>query len=300
MTKAEKVIQSAKEALGSPYVFGAWGDLCTPTLRKKYAGYNPSHAEAIKRNCPVLSNKAEDCEGCKYEGKLAYDCRGFTHWCFKQVGIEIAGAGATTQYNTGSNWTVRGVLDDMPDAVCCVFKQDGKTMQHTGVHIGGGVVIHCSVGVQYGKITDRGWSHFAIPTGLYDEEVHAKVVMRQGSRGDNVKQLQEYLNKLGYDCGTADGVYGAKTTAAVKTFQSAHKLTADGIAGDRTQAAIALEIAKLNGEQSGPGQTEPGGSVSPETIASLKLALTDIKTQAEQTADKATQALRLLEEGGAK
>ncbi len=275
MTKAEQVIQSAKDQLGSPYVFGTWGDLCTPSLRKKYAGYNPSHKEPIYRNCPVLSGKADDCEGCKYEGKNAYDCRGFTYWCMKQVGIKLEGSGATTQYNTASNWSQKGTLDEMPDVVCCVFKHKDGKMQHTGLHIGGGTIIHCSVGVQYGKVSDNGWTHYAIPNGLY-EEVDAKVVLRNGSRGDAVKQLQNWLNQLGYDCGTADGVYGAKTTAAVKKYQADKGLTADGIAGDKTQAAIALEIAK----QGISGGSEPADDTIPhQTLEALKTRLNGIKTQ---------------------
>ena len=286
MSKSEKVVEAAKSQLGSPYVFGAWGGMCTPTLRRKYAGYNPTHKEAIYKNCPVLSGKAKDCEGCKYEGKLAFDCRGFTHWCFAQVGIDISGGGATTQYNTDSNWSAKGGIDEMPDVVCCVFKQKNSKMQHTGVHIGGGTIIHCSVGVQYGKITDNGWTNYAIPAGMEEE---AKVILRKGSQGDAVKQLQEWLNKLGYDCGVADGKYGDKTASAVKRYQQDHKLTADGIAGDKTQASIALEIAKLGIEDGGNGQ---GDNLPTVDFNALKTALKCIRSQAED-------ALRLLEEGGA-
>ena len=286
MSKSEQVIEAAKSQIGSPYVFGAWGGMCTPTLRRKYAGYNPTHAEAIKKNCLVLSGKANDCEGCKYEGKLAFDCRGFTHWCFSQVGIDITGGGATTQYNTDANWSDKGGIENMPDVVCCVFKQSNGKMQHTGVHIGGGTIIHCSVGVQYGKITDKGWTNYAIPKGM---EETGKVVLRKGSQGDAVKQLQEWLNQLGYDCGTADGKYGDKTANAVKRYQQDHKLTAEGIAGDKTQASIALEIAKqgISG-----GDNDTGDNLPKVDFEAVKTALKCIKSQAED-------ALRLLEEGGA-
>ena len=296
MNKAQTVIEAAKNQIGSPYVFGAWGQLCTPSMRKKYAGYNPSHKEAIYRKCPVLNGKAPDCEGCRYEGKRAFDCRGFTHWCLKQVGIDIAGSGATSQWNTSANWAQKGTIDEMPDVVCCVFKQDGKVMQHTGMHIGGGQIIHCSVDVQTGAITDRGWTHYAIPAGLY-EEVGAKVVLRQGSRGDQVKQLQEWLNQLGYDCGTVDGIYGEKTAKAVKKFQGDNGLSIDGIAGEKTQTSIALQIAK---QGIGDGSNTADNTIPHQTLEALKTALNAIKTQAEQTAEQAKQALRLLEEGGAK
>ena len=43
-----------------------------------------------------------------------------------------------------------------------------------------------------------------------------------------VKEAQELLNALGYDAGAADGVYGPRTSAAVKAFQRVKKLRRDG------------------------------------------------------------------------
>lgn len=288
--QSEIVVEAAKSQLGSPYVFGAWGGYCTPALRKKYAGYNPSHKDAIYKNCPVLSGKATDCEGCKYEGKLAFDCRGFTHWCFDKVGIDIKGGGATTQYNTSSNWMQRGLIDDMPDVVCCVFKQKDGKMQHTGVHIGGGIIVHCSLGVQYGNVAEKGWTHYAIPNGLY-EEVNSRVVLRKGSQGEAVRQLQTWLNQLGYDCGAVDGKYGDNTANAVRKFQSDNGLSIDGIAGDKTQAAIALKIAG-NSLSGGGNDTEQGNTTV--DLEAVKTALKCIISQSEETARQAKQALQLL------
>ena len=106
--KASVIIRLAQEHLGDPYVYGAWGSPCTPGLRRKYARLNPSHAGNITKKCQVLNGGGTSCAGCKWQGALAYDCRGFTHWLLKQVGIEIAGGGATSQYNTIANWAVRG------------------------------------------------------------------------------------------------------------------------------------------------------------------------------------------------
>ena len=291
MTKPETVIKAAKEQLGSPYVFGTWGDLCTPSLRKRYAGYNPSHKSAIYKACAVLSGKQEDCEGCRYEGKLAFDCRGFTHWCLLQAGIDIKGSGATSQYNTISNWMQKGTVEDMPDVVCCVFRQSGKTMQHTGLHVGNGVIIHCSNGVQYGKITQAGWTHYAIPAGLYEEgDVAGVKIMKKGSKGENVRFLQESLNKLGYSCGDADGVFGMRTETAVKLFQADHLLTEDGIAGEMTQEAIAIALARLETPVQKPAEDGDGGILW-QAVQAATEALEAVKKIADE-------ALRLLKEGG--
>ncbi|MCI8360015.1 MAG: N-acetylmuramoyl-L-alanine amidase [Clostridiales bacterium] len=65
-------------------------------------------------------------------------------------------------------------------------------------------------------------------------------LLLRGSKGGEVKDLQTRLIKLGYSCGScgADGVYGAGTEAAVKAFQSANGLTADGKCGPKTWAAL--------------------------------------------------------------
>lgn len=57
-----------------------------------------------------------------------------------------------------------------------------------------------------------------------------------------VRQLQSDLNTIGSYGLVADGIFGAKTDAAVRDFQSKHGLTVDGIAGDKTLAAIAEAI----------------------------------------------------------
>lgn len=250
--KALKVVESAKSQLGNPYVFGMWGRQCTPSVRRQYAGYNPSHKNAIYKACPVLSGKQPSCDGCKWQGKLAFDCRGFTYWCLLQAGIKIKGSGATAQYNTAANWAQRGDISDMPDVVCCVFQRRNGKMQHTGLHIGGGKVIHCSAGVQWGDTSDKAWTHYAIPAGLYTaDEIAAagkpetekpteSVVfnLRRGSRGSEVTKLQQALNALGYDCGEADGIFGVKTEMAVRAFQQENGLAVDGIAGRFTQRAL--------------------------------------------------------------
>lgn len=59
-------------------------------------------------------------------------------------------------------------------------------------------------------------------------------VLRLGSSGNLVKYLQFKLSNLGYSVGNIDGVYGRNTQSAVRAFQQANGLTADGIVGRRT------------------------------------------------------------------
>lgn len=64
--------------------------------------------------------------------------------------------------------------------------------------------------------------------------------LRKGDRGETVVLLQETLNAAGYDCGSADGIFGKRTKEAVKAFQQAHGLKVDGVTGPQTWTALGL------------------------------------------------------------
>jgi N-acetylmuramoyl-L-alanine amidase len=68
------------------------------------------------------------------------------------------------------------------------------------------------------------------------------IILKLNDKNNNVKILQEMLNKLGFNCGNADGIFGNGTLNAVKNLQSKYKLTSDGIVGPNT-------IKKLNSLQ---------------------------------------------------
>ena len=63
-------------------------------------------------------------------------------------------------------------------------------------------------------------------------------LLRKGLYGGDVRELQELLRVAGADPGPADGYYGSLTAAAVKAFQIAQKLDADGLVGDATRAGL--------------------------------------------------------------
>lgn len=80
---------------------------------------------------------------------------------------------------------------------------------------------------------------------LLQPQVYA--LSKRGSTGSEVRQIQERLIKWGYLTGTADGIYGAKTEAAVKRFQRNNGLTPDGIAGSATLAKIGISSSSSQG-----------------------------------------------------
>lgn len=76
--------------------------------------------------------------------------------------------------------------------------------------------------------------------------VEISSVLKLGSRGAKVKELQENLNKLDYHCGTADGDFGKQTFNAVKQFQKDKGLECDGIVGNATKEKIKECIEALH------------------------------------------------------
>tara|TARA_R110000824_G_scaffold98310_1_gene234632 strand:- start:892 stop:1833 length:942 start_codon:yes stop_codon:yes gene_type:complete len=64
------------------------------------------------------------------------------------------------------------------------------------------------------------------------------MVLREGTKGELVKKLQEVLAELGYHPGPIDGHFGGMTEDAVGEFQRKSKLYADGAVGPSTAAAL--------------------------------------------------------------
>ena len=62
--------------------------------------------------------------------------------------------------------------------------------------------------------------------------------IQNGASGQAVKLLQQLLSDFGYDPGSIDSAFGAKTEQALKKFQSDFGLTVDGIAGPKTWAML--------------------------------------------------------------
>ena len=96
---------------------------------------------------------------------------------------------------------------------------------------------------------------------LFTFQAFGAAALNKGSRGSEVRRLQERLTELGYEPGTADGVYGNATYLAVLLFQSRNGLEMDGAAGAKTLEKLYQDTAvpRLPGEdESRPYVTEDG------------------------------------------
>lgn len=65
-------------------------------------------------------------------------------------------------------------------------------------------------------------------------------VLKTGSRGGEVKEVQRRLKLWGYYNGSVDGIFGAGTKKAVVAFQKKNGLTADGVVGKATYKALGM------------------------------------------------------------
>ena len=81
---------------------------------------------------------------------------------------------------------------------------------------------------------------------IYSKDAQ-KYTLKEGAQGRDVKMLQEQLVDLGYmSSKEVDSVYGAVTTNAVMAFQKRNKLSADGLAGEKTLDKLYSDEAKVS------------------------------------------------------
>lgn len=71
----------------------------------------------------------------------------------------------------------------------------------------------------------------------------AEAAVAWGSKGEQVSQVQRKLKQWGYYSGSVDGVFGQATYNAVVRFQKKNGLTADGVVGTQTAAAMGLTFS---------------------------------------------------------
>lgn len=82
----------------------------------------------------------------------------------------------------------------------------------------------------------------------WNSEVEA--LSKYGSRGTEVRTIQEKLKRWGYYSGSVDGIYGSQTVSAVKSFQKKNGLTVDGIAGTQTLKAMGITSSSSSSSSS--------------------------------------------------
>ena len=205
--------------------------------------------------------------GGKWIGKTVADCSGLFSWAFKQLGGYMYHGSDTMyrKYCAEKGELKAGKRTDRASLKpgTAVFVWNGRKYSHVGLYVGDNTVIEAMGtinGVTATKVSASKWTHWGelagidyVNTGnsefiihhseLYESET-VKQTLRKGSKGDAVRELQTMLLKLGYDLGPCgiDGDFGKATEAAVRSFQSDHRLAADGICGAKTWAELEKSV----------------------------------------------------------
>ena len=102
----------------------------------------------------------------------------------------------------------------------------------------------------------------------YLTSASAATVLEVGSKGSNVVKVQQKLIQFGYLSGTADGLYGEKTRAAVLWFQRRNGLTQDGKVGPATAAALGVTLSSSSGSSSSSSSSSSTTASSSSTYVS--------------------------------
>jgi len=146
------------------------------------------------------------------------------------LGVEVLGMIRVT----GDKVSIRADHDADSDRLGYAYKDDVYYYINTRSYDGG-----------WFQISSGGWIQQKYATRLTESEMDAyggnsngKTSYRLGDSGSMVTWIQEALDELDYYDGKITGTYGSLTHDAVQAFQRDHDLSGDGIAGQKTIAAI--------------------------------------------------------------
>lgn len=233
MTKAETMIDYARQQVGEPYRLSARGP--------------------DEWDCSGLVMMAARSIGLDlYHGATTMYKRGFQIGDPKRYGY----------------WSDSGPISVMPlDRMLVLFNKDKAqpgVMAHTGLYdpVTGNVI---QAGGQFSGVTDRPinkgkWSDWATIKGADETVSTGSILLRQGSQGTEVTGLQLALKELGYPLGSfgpnkdgVDGKFGAQTAKAVRAYQEANGLVIDGFWKTADQDKLDEVMNVPGGPAEGPG-----------------------------------------------
>ena len=264
MITGKQIAETTREAYECKggYIWGQMGATWTAAkqanLEKKYNA-DPEKNKSYKSSVQY---------GSQWIGHRVWDCAGLPRWAAKEHGLAI---------HSGSNliWDCdlakKGALTAGMALPVGALVFTGKTESdhpHVGVYTGNGIVTEATGakgGVIESKLTDKKWTWWGLLKGVTYEFIPGTAeapktetpktdtgstppTVRRGNKNVYVKQMQQILDKLGYNLGICgiDGDYGTATEKALKEFQRDHQLEQDGVCGPKTWAALKDAEAKLS------------------------------------------------------
>ena len=157
MSRADIVRDWALSMVGTGYVYGATGWVCTPGRREQQAKQYPQYAGTILGTCK------------KWDGVVCHDCAQLTKKAMAKAGISLP-SGAASQWKADV-WAEKGTIGTLPrDKLCLLYREANGKMQHTLIYLGDGRVVDARGSSQGVMLTESGQykaTHWGIPRGLY-------------------------------------------------------------------------------------------------------------------------------------
>lgn len=232
MLKAADLARLVQTKLGCGYVYSALGQTISE-----------AHIQAFAKMYPSMYTQTYIDKCRKNIGKQSFDCVGLIKFFVWGNTDKLGGYNSATDISANDSYskaTAKGSIGSIPETTGVCVRFDG----HIGVYIGGGYVVEAK-GVDYGvvktKLSEGRWTHWMQYPGVeYSVAPVAKPTLRKGSKGSDVKILQQRLLVLGYKLPKygADSDFGSETDATVRAFQKANGLVVDGIVGSNTWGAL--------------------------------------------------------------
>lgn len=204
-TKAKRIAQAMKAACANKYIGYDQYQRLTLYNAAKAQGFDISK---VKTNCET-------------------DCSALVRVCCAYAGIDLPNFNTASQANA---LLASGAFQELTHA---------KYTKQSSYLKAGDILV----------TRTKGHTVVVLTSGSRAEATQAasalgRRTLRNGDTGDDVKELQAALIRLGYDCGKwgADGDFGSATEKAVRAFQRAKKLTVDGVYGPKSHAALANDM----------------------------------------------------------
>ena len=262
--------------VGQPYWYGTCLYKCSESLRARKARQYPSHYSSSRtaryRRDAAREKICADCIG----GAKGYSWTNGGQGVVDSIGIPGSprskyasnncpdkSANGMFKYAKSQNrpW---GAIGTLPETPGLALHKDG----HVGFYVGNGYAVEWR-GFKYGcvrtKVADRGWKYwYQLPFIQYESAPTPKPsllgtrLLRRGMRGDDIKDLQTLLLRLGYALPKygADGDFGSETRSALKQFQKAARIEVDGVYGENSHAALMRAISDLQGDSSNEARAQ--------------------------------------------
>lgn len=221
---AEGLVAYAKAQLGRPYWYGTFGQAAS---RELYEQKKRQYPKQYEWEYDGTTEKVHDCVGL-IKGYLWGEDPQDSDPVYDPAQDKSANAMFTA-------CKTKGEIATMPDVAGVLVFLPG----HVGVYIGGGEVVEARsrrYGVYKTKLADRPWKNWGYcPYISYARKTVELTlpVLKKGAKEESVRAMQILLGGYGYDL-EADGSFGGVTERALKAYQTASGLEADGSCGQKT------------------------------------------------------------------